>query len=272
VAKIAGARPAAVILRAMTARNGNPLAALFCSVSMWMPLSGLLLLLNGGCIGVSQKRSAGNGVVGGNIADLNVCRTGVRHADDGAIDDFEDGNSQVNLEGGRDGYWWPEKDDVGSTVEPAPFSPGDKGADGSEMSLNAHGTTLSVNGAWGAGFGFNFVGKGSYDASKYVGIAFKARVKEGTNRQVRVNIGDINTHKDGNICSTCWNHFGKTLSLTPDWKEYRILFTDTRQEEFWGNPRPPAITPSRLYTVEFKIGIGQTFDISVDDLYLLACK
>ena len=57
------------------------------------------------CIGVSQKRNAGAGVVGGDVADLNVCRAGIRVADDGAIDDFEDGNNQINLEGGRDGYW-----------------------------------------------------------------------------------------------------------------------------------------------------------------------
>ena len=56
-----------------------------------------------GCIGVSAKRSSAAGVVGGNVADLNVCRAGVRVADDGAIDDFEDGNNQLSLEGGRDG-------------------------------------------------------------------------------------------------------------------------------------------------------------------------
>ena len=270
----------------MTAPDGNRALAELAKIGakMWPSLraTGALaalatslatvLVTTTGCIGVSQKRGAGNGVVGGNIADLNVCRAGIRPADDGAIDDFEDGNSQVNLEGGRDGYWWPEKDEKGSTVGPAPFAPSEKGAAGSELCMNAQGTTVSTEGAWGAGFGFNFMTKGAYDASKYAGIGFKARIKDGTSRQVRVNIGDINTHQDGKICRTCWNHFGKTLSLTPEWKEYRILFTETRQEDFWGDPRPPVITPSKLYTVEFKIGTGQSFDIFVDDLYLLACK
>jgi hypothetical protein len=221
------------------------------------------------CIGVSQKRNAGAGVVGGDVADLNVCRAGIRVADDGAIDDFEDGNNQINLEGGRDGYWYSEKDDVGSTVE---LASNEGGAGGSELAMRVKGKTLSVENAWGAGLGMLFVGKGSYDGSKYAGIIFKARAGTGSTRQVRFNIGDINTHKDGNVCKTCWNHFGRTLSLTPEWKEYRILFTDTRQEAGWGNPRPAAITPAKLYSVEFKIGPGQDYDILVDDMAFLTCK
>jgi Carbohydrate binding domain (family 11) len=258
----------AAIVPAMASRNSK------CNrVISNLPLT--VCALACGCIGVSQKRSAGNGVVGGNVADLNVCPAGLRPGDDGAIDDFEDGNNQVNLEGGREGYWWQAKDEKGSTIGPTPFAPSDGGAGGSAMALRATGTTLAGNttdGFWGAEFGFNFAGKGPYDASKYVGIAFKARVAPGASRTARFNIGDINTHKDGNICQTCWNHFGKVLSLTPEWKEYRILFTDVRQEDGWGNPRPAAITPAKLFNGEFKFGPGQTVDFWVDDLYLLACK
>jgi hypothetical protein len=249
------------------------------SFTVFCGFLGLVASLGAGCIGVSQKRNAAGGavggVIGGNLADLNVCRAGVRPAEDGSIDDFEDGNSQVNLEGGREGYWWQAKDEKGSSIGPAPFVPSESGGSGSELSLHVEGQTVPGNtadGFWGAEFGFNFLGKGPYNASKYVGIAFKARIGGGTARSVRFNVGDINTHKDGNICATCWNHFGKVLTLTPEWKEYRILFTDLRQEDYWGNPRPPAITPSQLFNGEFKIGPGQTFDLWVDDMYLLACK
>ena len=88
----------------------------------------------------------------------------------------------------------------------------------------------------------------------------------------RFNIGDINTHEAGKVCEACWNHFGKTLSLTSEWKEYRILFTDTRQMDGWGKPRPAAITPSKLYNLDSKMGPGQTFDFSVDDMAFLACR
>lgn len=229
----------------------------------------LICSLGAGCIGVSQKRNAGNGVVGGTVADLNVCRAGIRVAEDGAIDDFEDGNNQINLESGRDGYWYSAKDDKGSTVEIAST---EGGAGGSEMAMHIDGKTLNVTDAWGASLGALFKGKGAYDASKYAGVVFKVRAGKESTRTVRFNIGDINTHKDGNICRTCWNHFGKTLSLTPEWKEYRILFTDTRQEDGWGDPRPQAITPSKLYSLEFKVGPGQTFDLWLDDFAFLACK
>jgi hypothetical protein len=239
------------------------ISAIVFAISAW--------LSSAGCIGVSQKRASAGGVVGGNVADLNVCRAGMRIADDGAIDDFEDGNNQLSLEAGRDGYWYTAKDAMGSTLEMATQ---EGGAGGSEESMHISGNTVSggdESKAWGASVGAMFAGKGTYDGSKYAGIVFKARAT-GAGNQVRFNIGDINTHLDGKICETCWNHFGKTLSLTTEWKEYRILFTDTRQMDGWGKPRPAAITPGKLYNLEFKIGPGQTFDISVDDVAFLSCR
>ena len=232
-------------------------------------VANLAWLSSAGCIGVSQKRSSAAGIVGCNVADLNVCRAGIRVADDGAIDDFEDGNNQLSVEAGRDGYWYTAQDPMGSTIAMAMQ---EVGAGGSEQSLHITGKTVTgdESKAWGAQVGAMFVGQGTYDASKYAGIILKAR--SATAVQVRFNIGDINTHLNGKICETCWNHFGKTLSLTPEWKEYRILFTDTRQADGWGKPRPAAITPSKLYNLEFKIGPGQTYDISVDDVAFLACR
>jgi endoglucanase len=237
----------------------------------------LLLLAAGasasGCIGVSQKRKIA-GVVGGDPADLKICRTGVRPADEGMIDDLEDGNNQVALEGGRDGYWWPKKDEKGSTLDPEPFAPSEGGAAGSEMAMHAHGKTSSADGAWGAGFGVNMLNQGKlYDASRYAGFSFKAKAGAASTKHVRFKIADINTHKDGGICTTaCWNHFGKELSLTPEWKEYRVLFSEARQEDYWGDPRPPAVTPSKLIAVDWSIGTGQNYDIWVDDLTFIDCK
>ena len=196
--------------------------------------------------------------MGGNVADLNVCRAGIRVADDGAIDDFEDGNNQLSLEGGRDGYWYTAHDPMGSTIEMAMQ---EGGAGGSEESLHITGEHRErrrrVEGLGRAG-GRDVRGqRGPTTARNTPESCLKARATKAAD-QVRFNIGDINTHLDGKICETCWNHFGKTLSLTPEWKEYRILFTDTRQMDGWGKPRPAAITPSKLYNLEFKIGPAQT--------------
>ena len=91
-----------------------------------------------------------------------------------------------------------------------------------------------------------------YDASKYAGIAFKAKIGPGSARSVRFKIGDVNTHKDAGICKTCWNHFGKDLSLTPEWKEYTVLFTVASSRRRAGAiPRPAALSTDKLVSLNW---------------------
>jgi len=243
------------------------------TAALWLTLATVGAPGISGCIGVSQKKMT-PGIVGGRATDLRVCRAGTRPAEDGNLDDFEDDNNQVTLEGGRDGYWWTKKDEKGSTVEPDPFAPSEGGADGSEMSLRGFGKTSAAPDAWGAGFGVNLVSNQGafYDASRYVGISFKAKVGAGSTTTVRFKIGDVNTHQDAHVCRACWNHFGKDITLTNQWKEYKVLFTEARQEPYWGDPRPAAVTPSKLVSIDWSIGTGQSFDIWVDDIRFLECQ
>jgi hypothetical protein len=244
-------------------------------------LSGLLVVvaassaLGVGCIGVSQKRG------GPGATAFKMCRAGTRPAEDGLVDDFEDSNTQVTIEGGRDGYWWSAHDEKGSTIGPDPFAPSEGGADGPGMSMRGNGTTTTAPGddSWGAQFGVNFLAaNGSfYDASRYVGVSFKARVAdngdEKSARHVRFKIGDVNTHVDGHVCTTkCWNHFGKDLVLSPKWKEYTILFSEAKQEDGWGDPRPQAVTPSKLINLNWSVKGGGPYDIWVDDVTFVDCK
>lgn len=225
--------------------------------------------LTSGCIGVSAKR-AKVGVPGG-PPPAKVCITGTRAAEDGALDDFEDTNNQISVAGGRDGYWWSAHDDKGSTLEPIPFAPSEGGADGSEMAMHAFGKSATSGEAF-VELGANLVSQGVvYDASRYAGIAFKARVDEKSTRNVRVKLGDVNTHKDGGICKTCWNHFGKDLTLTPKWKEYRVMFSDMRQEPGWGE-KQAALTVGKLVSLSFSVKPGQAYDVWIDDVYFLDCK
>ena len=84
-----------------------------------------------------------------------------------------------------------------------------------------------------------------YNASKYAGIAFKAKVgSPDSTRNVRLKIADVNTRKDAGICKTCWNHFGKDLAMTPEWKEYRVTFSGAAQAAGWGDPRPTRSRPA----------------------------
>jgi hypothetical protein len=229
----------------------------------------LLLGGSGGCnIGVSAKPAA-SGVLGSPSA-IKRCRA-VRYADDGAVDD---GNNQVTKSGGRDGYWWSAADSNGSKIDMQTAEPG---ASGSEMAMHIAGTTVPgkpEEGSWGVQLGMNFANEGKlYDASKYAGIAFKAKVGPDSARQLRFKIADINTHKDGGICTkACWNHFGKDLTLTTDWKEYRVTFSGAEQEPGWGDPRPAAVTPSKLFALNWQVGPGQSYDVWIDDVTMLDCE
>ncbi len=200
-----------------------------------------------------------------------VCSAaGTRPADDGLLDDFEDGDTQVSKLADRSGYWFASGDPNGSTIDPKPLTSSDGGAGGSRKALHVEGHTASDSGAWGVLWGANFVGDGVYDASKYAGISFKAKLAGSSTKTVRFKVSDINTHPDGGVCKSCWNHFGTNIDLTPDWKEYKVTFAAMKQEAGWGD-RFPAITPSKLFSINWSVGPGQAFDVWIDDVKFLDC-
>lgn len=200
---------------------------------------------------------------------LQRCASGTRPSEDGLIDDFEDGDNQLSKVADRSGYWFTSHDPAGSSIDPTPFKISDGGA-GSAKALHVNGHTSSDTGAWGALFGANFVGEGVYDASKYAGISFKAKIGPSATKKVRFKVADINTHPDGGVCKDCWNHFGKDLQLTTEWTEYKVTFAEMTQEAGWGQ-QFPTITPSKLIAVNWSIGPGQAFDIWVDDVQFFDC-
>jgi hypothetical protein len=224
----------------------------------------------GGCIGVSAKSAASAPL--GSASALKRCRA-LRAADDGAVDDLEDANNQITKSAGRDGYWWSAADPKGSKIEMETTEPG---AGGSEIAMHIKGYTVPgkpEDEFWGVQLGMNFVSQGMfYDASKYAGIAFKAKIGPGSTSKARFKIADINTHKDAGVCKACWNHFGKDLTLTPEWKEYRVTFSGAEQEPGWGDPRPGAVTPTKLIALNWQVGPGQTYDIWIDDVTFVDCE
>ena len=137
----------------------------------------LVLALLGGCIGVSQTRRDSTSTASGAAGAVKSCPKGVRVADDGDMDDFEDGNTQLTKMAGRDGYWWTKKDNFGSTVT---MLPDDGGAGGSEVAMHFTGITTSGSGDdnWGAGVGVNFVSQSLlYDASNPLALSLEPTPK-----------------------------------------------------------------------------------------------
>ena len=96
----------------------------------------------------------------------------------------------------------------------------------------------SVNPRSRSSIGVNLASKGLYDGSAYAGLSFKAKVGSSSTRSFRVKIGDVNTHGQLGTCKSCWNHFGKDLQIGTDWQEYVVMFSEVKQADGWGEPRP----------------------------------
>lgn len=247
-------------------------------------VGGLSLSCLPGCnIGVSESRikaAEPPPVVDGKVTAAEVspvgaavCPNGVQVAADGVIDHLEDGNTQLNTDVDRDGYWWTAADKVGSTLEPSEgFAPVPGGPDGSNLAIHVWGNTSDGDQAWGANVGFNLSSAGLYDASRYVGVRFKARVAHNTTKRVRFKVGDVNTHQDAGVCDDCWNHFGKDMTLSENWTEYTLFWKELAQAPGWGKPRPEALAAAQIYSMDVSIDKGQTFDIWLDEFEFIECK
>lgn len=224
-----------------------------------------------GCIDASKRLESSAGSPQESAAALaKACPKGTRPAADGLIDDFEDNDNKLNKLGGRDGDWFTAKDPNGSTIEPSPFKMTEGGYGGSKYAAHVFGQTSSDNGAWGAQLGATFVGAGAYDASVYGGISFKAKVGEHSGKKVRFKVADVNTHPDGGVCKSCWNHFGKDLSLTTEWTEYKLPFSEMTQEKGWGEVQK-ALVVGKLIALNWSIGPNQLYDLWIDDLAFFEC-
>jgi endoglucanase len=189
------------------------------------------------------------------------------------IDDCEDGNNQVSLVAHRNGYWYTYADTNGTQATPLPgalggvFTMSSPGHSGSRFAARIHGR-MGNHSLVFVGAGLNLVDpRDTYDASPYDGIAFWAKRGPRSAAKLRVKVPDLNTAPDGGICSECFNDFGATIELTEQWQRYLMPFNEMRQEPQWGNPRPPAITPSAIYTVLFQLSEpGADFDVWIDDV------
>jgi endoglucanase len=222
-----------------------------------------------GCIGVSAQRVNPDGT----IAPPRYCARGTQIAADGLIDDMEDGDNKIDATAGRGGYWWKSADSMGSEIGPADFVP-ELSPDTGNMAFHAFGNTVEVGGDdnWGVQFGADFSQTPGYDASKYVGIRFRAKAGPGSASTIRFKVADVNTHPKMGKCTSCWNHFGRDINLSEEWREYEFMFAALEQAPHWGDPRPPSVTPAKLYGFDFQVSPGKKFDVWIDDLAFIECK
>lgn len=199
-------------------------------------------------------------------------------ASDLLIDDAEDGDDQVIAQDGRDGYLYTYVDarsqlvghPANARVRPAPLA---GGAHGSRCAWNLRGRLADERIVF-AGLGVNFTSpKGAYDASRFAGVSFFARHGAGSAWRMRVLFPDGNTDPDGHVCRDCFNHFGATIDLTDDWKQYTVLFDSLGQTGDWGTPGPAKVDRSKLFGIEFRVkNVDEPFDIWIDDIAFIPAK
>jgi len=197
---------------------------------------------------------------------------------DYVIDDCEDGTNQVKVQKGRNGYWYTFVDKVGSTISP-PFgktfimSKGGVPAGESLYAAQFLGKISATGDPLYAGMGFSLTNpKGQYDASAYTGVSFYAKVAPNTVKAVRLKVPDVATDPDGKVCTECFNDFGSDLTLSTEWKQYVIPFSDMSQMEGWGAPHPKGIDKSKIYGMQWQVNSpGADYDIWVDDVQFTGC-
>ncbi|WP_437284990.1 CIA30 family protein [Sorangium sp. So ce406] len=189
---------------------------------------------------------------------------------------MEDNDNAINAAGGRVGYWYTFNDGTeGATQEPPPDPEGTGETPFTMTALEpARGQSTYAARSWGsgfeewgAGFGFDLNSpegeKASYDASAYTGITFWAK---GTARGATVMISDPGTDPAGSVCTDECDKWQKSLTLTEEWQQFTIPFADLKQGG-WGTPAgADQIDASKLYSIQFQVGVAPEFDVYIDDL------
>jgi endoglucanase len=240
-------------------------------IGRWM-LATVACLAPAACShGGASAETGGVGAAGGGTgASVPDCPK------DFVIDDFQDGNNQVLVQEGRKGYWYTFVDKVGTTVSPPAghkFIMSAGGANGSPFAARMLGKVSASGDPQYSGMGFSFTNpKGAYDASKYKGVAFWAKVGPGSQKAVRVKVPDINTDPDGKVCTECFNDFGVDLDLTEQWTKYTITFDKMSQMEGWGSPQKDRIDSTKLYGMQWQVNKpGQSYDLWISDVSFVGC-
>jgi endoglucanase len=195
---------------------------------------------------------------------------------DFTIDDCEDGTNQVKVHKGRNGYWYTFIDKAGSTISPPAnhtFIMSKGGVNGSMYAAQILGKMSATGDPLYSGMGFNFTDpKGQYDASAYTGVSFYAKTSSSSVKAVRLKVPDASTDPDGKVCTECFNDFGADLSLSDQWKQYVVPFSDMAQMEGWGAPHPKAVDRSKIYSMQWQVNSpGAEYDIWVDAIAFTGC-
>jgi hypothetical protein len=271
------------------------------------PLSLLLLaLLTCGCGEASGHILGGEDKWPRDPSQARVGTCGVNAAQLELIDDMEDGDDRLIKVAGRSGFWFSFNDQTRAAEDhpdgvqvprmgmpKVQWSNLDLPRDSSRFAVQTFGSGFI---RWGAGIGFDFITKESYDVSRYAGIAFWARtgVNGDPQLRVRMNVNDRNTSSLGGVCDVdcqpkasvnmsdyedgacddnrgpCFDDFGADLgdALNGGWQFFRYSWSELTTAN-WSEKNLTNIVTQAIYGVRFQTAPAQVFDLWIDDVSFL---
>ena len=190
------------------------------------------------------------------------------------IDNLESDDGHIIQSGGRSGSWFTYNDGTDGGVQtPAPGSPFLPSPTSPPLGSSVWSAQTEGSGfASFAGMGFTLNDpvtgpdagvESPYDASGYIGIVFDAHVGSSSSTRLRVGFPDANTNGSG-------NPFGEFLTLTTEWTQEVVYFSDTTQQNF--GPQFSSLDTSAIYSIIFQMDATTpplTFDLWVDNVYFI---
>lgn len=201
------------------------------------------------------------------------------------ISDFETGKADVSAVAGRDGSWFLFNDGTGMQlpmkIVNTPLAAEAGGACNSAFAFHTTGQNFTV---WGFGLGTDLAPKlamarSVYDLSKYQGLALRAKADKPAS--LRMSISDLGTSPEGGKCTDstdktnparCGDYFGKEFSLTTEWQDLQMPWTEMAQRG-WGLPIAEGFNAANAYTFRLQVkgsaAAPANFDLWIDDVRLL---
>jgi hypothetical protein len=217
--------------------------------------------------------AGGTGGTGGSAGGGTAGSGGTATGPD-LVDGFEDEDLTLEQTDGRGGVWYLVGDGTVGTVGPDPLvcSPNS----GAPVELGGYAMHITATGFTGSG---SILGadlrnlKKVYDASRFTGIRFWAKVGVGKNTKHRVQLADATTDKAGGKCNPaatavaaekCDDHFGFAATFTTSWAQYSITFKQMTQLG-WGKAGT-ALDKAALYGLQFTAKPKLDVDLWLDQI------
>ena len=189
------------------------------------------------------------------------------------IDDMSADDGLILMTEGRNGYWYSYNDGTGtetpppgSPILPVALSPPQSFAPWgvSDYAMRFYGSNFTKT---GGGIGFYFLTpRGSYDASRFAGIQFWAKIGgAGDAALITVEFPSAKTEAAGGICTACSYHFKTAVALSTAWAPYTVPFAQAKQDPR-AVPSLSSLDTNELWAVLFEVSPNLTFDVYVADV------